>query len=236
MRFDPPPQAGQAAPAGPAAPAAPRVVLADDDVLLREGIASLLSGAGYTVVGQAGDAGTLLSVVRAVRPDLVIADIRMPPTQSAEGIEVARVIRGEFPAIGILLLSAHVELETTIDLLNSGDKIGYLLKTRILKVADLTDALDRIAAGDAVIDPVLVKELFAKQRRIDPLAVLTSREQEVLALVAEGRSNSGIAHRLWISEGAVEKHVRSILSKLQLPATDDDHRRVLAVLTFLDAR
>lgn len=236
MRFDPPSQASQATPAGPAAPAVRRVVLADDDVLLREGIASLLSGAGYTVVGQAGDAGTLLSVVRAVRPDLVIADIRMPPTQSAEGIEVARVIRGEFPAIGILLLSAHVELETTIDLLNSGDKIGYLLKTRILKVADLTDALDRIAAGDAVIDPVLVKELFAKQRRIDPLAVLTSREQEVLALVAEGRSNSGIAHRLWISEGAVEKHVRSILSKLQLPATDDDHRRVLAVLTFLDAR
>ena len=236
MRFDPPSQASQATPAGPAAPAVRRVVLADDDVLLREGIASLLSGAGYTVVGQAGDAGTLLSVVRAERPDLVIADIRMPPTQSAEGIEVARVIRGEFPAIGILLLSAHVELETTIDLLNSGDKIGYLLKTRILKVADLTDALDRIAAGDAVIDPVLVKELFAKQRRIDPLAVLTSREQEVLALVAEGRSNSGIAHRLWISEGAVEKHVRSILSKLQLPATDDDHRRVLAVLTFLDAR
>jgi DNA-binding NarL/FixJ family response regulator len=236
MPSDPPSQAGQATPAGPAFPAARRVVLAHDDVLLREGIASLLTGAGYTVVGQAGDAGTLLGVVRAARPDLVIADIRMPPTQSAEGIEVARVIRGEFPAIGILLLSAHVELETTIDLLNSGDKIGYLLKTRILKVADLTDALDRIAAGDAVIDPVLVRELFAKQRRTDPLTVLSSREREVLALVAEGRSNSGIAHRLWISEGAVEKHVRSILSKLQLPATGEDHRRVLAVLTFLDAR
>jgi serine/threonine-protein kinase PknK len=210
--------------------------VADDDVLLREGIASLLSGAGYTVAGQAGDAPTLLDTVRATRPDLVIADIRMPPTQTAEGIEVAQVIRSEFPAVGILLLSAHVELETTIDLLNSGDRIGYLLKTRILKVADLTDALTRIAAGDSVIDPVVVKELFAKQRRTDPLAVLSGREREVLALVAEGRSNSGIAHRLWISEGAVEKHVRSILSKLQLPATDEDHRRVLAVLTFLDAR
>jgi len=213
-----------------------RVVVADDDVLLREGIARLLGDAGYTVVGQASDAPTLLATVRSAQPDLVIADIRMPPTQTAEGIEVAQVIRGEFPAIGILLLSAHVELETTIELLNSGDRIGYLLKTRILKVADLTEALDRIAAGGSVIDPVLVKALFARQRRTDPLTVLTGREREVLALVAEGRSNSGIAHRLWIREGAVEKHVRSILSKLQLPATDEDHRRVLAVLTFLDAR
>jgi DNA-binding NarL/FixJ family response regulator len=225
---------GSLADAGSSAPY--RVVVADDDVLLREGIASLLSDAGYTVVGRASDARTLLGTVRGALPDLVIADIRMPPTQTAEGIEVARVIRDEFPEIGILLLSAHVELETTIDLLNSGDRIGYLLKTRILKVADLTDALDRIAAGGSVIDPAVVRELFAKQRRTDPLAVLTDREREVLALVAEGRSNNGIAHRLWISEGAVEKHVRSILSKLQLPATDEDHRRVLAVLTFLDAR
>jgi DNA-binding NarL/FixJ family response regulator len=213
-----------------------RVVVADDDVLLREGIASLLGSAGYQVIGKAGDAQTLIDAVRSGQPDLVIADIRMPPTHTAEGIDVARGIRAEFPRIGILLLSAHMELETTIDLLESGERVGYLLKNRILKVDDLTDALDRIALGDVVIDPVLVRELLAKQRRADPLAVLTDREREVLALVAEGRSNSGIAHRLWISEGAVEKHVRSILSKLQLPATDDDHRRVLAVLTFLDAR
>jgi len=213
-----------------------RVVVADDDVLLREGIASLLGSAGYQIAGTAGDGQTLLDVVRSALPDLVIADIRMPPTHTAEGIEVARTIRGEFPSIGILLLSAHVELETTIDLLESGERIGYLLKNRILKVEDLTEALDRIADGDVVIDPMLVKELLAKQRRSDPLAVLTDREREVLALVAEGRSNSGIGHQLWISEGAVEKHVRSILSKLRLPATEDDHRRVLAVLTFLDAR
>lgn len=213
-----------------------RVAVADDDVLLREGIASLLASVGYEVIGRAGDAQTLIEAVRSGQPDLVIADIRMPPTQTAEGIDVARAIRAEFPQIGILLLSAHVELETTIDLLESGERIGYLLKHRILKVDDLTDALDRIALGDAVIDPALVRELLAKQRRADPLETLTEREREVLGLVAEGRSNSGIAHRLRISEGAVEKHVRSILAKLELPATEDDHRRVLAVLTFLDAR
>jgi serine/threonine-protein kinase PknK len=213
-----------------------RVVVADDDVLLREGVASLLSEAGYDVIDRVGDARALTEAVRAGQPDLVIADIRMPPTHTSEGIDVARAIRGEFPQIGILLLSAHVELETAIDFLQSGERIGYLLKNRILKVADLVEALERIALGGAVIDPVLVKELLSQQRRTDPLAGLTSREREVLALVAEGRSNSGIAHRLWISEGAVEKHVRSILAKLQLPATDDDHRRVLAVLLFLDAR
>jgi DNA-binding NarL/FixJ family response regulator len=211
-----------------------RVVVADDDVLLREGIASLLGEAGYEVIERAGDAGTLMDAVRAGRPDLVIVDIRMPPTQTFEGIDVARTIRTEFPQIGILLLSAHVELETAIDFLRSGERIGYLLKSRIMKVEDLVDALERIAAGGAVIEPVLVQELLAQQRRIDPLAVLSAREREVLALVAEGRSNSGIAHRLFISEGAVEKHVRSILAKLQLPATDEDHRRVLAVLMYLD--
>lgn len=213
-----------------------RVVVADDDVLLREGVASLLGEAGYEVIDRVGDAGALIDAVRAGKPDLVVADIRMPPTNTYEGIDVARAIRAEFPRIGVLLLSAHVELETAIDFLQGGERIGYLLKNRILEVADLVDALERIALGGAVIDPVLVRELLAQQRRTDPLAVLTSREREVLALVAEGRSNSGIAHRLFISEGAVEKHVRSILAKLQLPATDDDHRRVLAVLLFLDAR
>jgi DNA-binding NarL/FixJ family response regulator len=213
-----------------------RVVVADDDVLLREGICSLLGEAGYDVIGRVGDAGTLVDTVRAGRPDLVVADIRMPPTNTYEGIDVARVIRSEFPQTGVLLLSAHVELETAIDFLRGGERIGYLLKGRIMKVADLVDALERIALGGTVIDPVLVTELLAQQHRNDPLAVLTGREREVLALVAEGRSNGGIAHRLWISEGAVEKHVRSILAKLQLPATDDDHRRVLAVLMFLDAR
>jgi DNA-binding NarL/FixJ family response regulator len=213
-----------------------RVVVADDDVLLREGICSLLGEAGYDVIGRVGDAETLVDAVRAGRPDLVVADIRMPPTNTYEGIDVARVIRSEFPQTGVLLLSAHVELETAIDFLRGGERIGYLLKGRIMKVADLVDALERIALGGTVIDPVLVTELLAQQHRNDPLAVLTEREREVLALVAEGRSNSGIAHRLWISEGAVEKHVRSILAKLRLPATDEDHRRVLAVLMFLDAR
>jgi DNA-binding NarL/FixJ family response regulator len=209
--------------------------VADDDVLLREGIASLLRERGYDVIDRARDGRTLVDAVRAGRPDLVIIDIRMPPTHTSEGIDVARSIRAEFPDIGILLLSAHIELETAIDLLQTGERFGYLLKNRIMRVEDLVDALERIALGGAVVDPVLVQELLAQQRRTGPLDVLTAREREVLALVAEGRSNNGIAHRLFISEGAVEKHVRSILTKLRLPASDEDHRRVLAVLTFLDS-
>jgi DNA-binding NarL/FixJ family response regulator len=209
--------------------------VADDDVLLREGIASLLRESGYDVIDRARDGRTLVDAVRAGRPDLVIIDIRMPPTHTSEGIDVARSIRAEFPDIGILLLSAHIELETAIDLLQTGERFGYLLKNRIMRVEDLVDALERIALGGAVVDPVLVQELLAQQRRTGPLDVLTAREREVLALVAEGRSNNGIAHRLFISEGAVEKHVRSILTKLRLPASDEDHRRVLAVLTFLDS-
>jgi DNA-binding NarL/FixJ family response regulator len=213
-----------------------RVALAEDDVLLREGIASLLGGAGYEVVGQAGDAKALDEVVRKNAPNLVVIDIRMPPTHTAEGLEAARAIRAEFPEIGILLLSAHVEVETAVDLLEEGERIGYLLKSRVMKAADFLDAVERIASGGSVVDPSLVKALVGAGRRDDPLAELTPRESEVLALMAEGRSNNGIAHRLYITEGAVEKHVRSILMKLHLPTTEDDHRRVLAVVTYLEAR
>jgi DNA-binding NarL/FixJ family response regulator len=163
-------------------------------------------------------------------------DIRMPPSHTTEGLEAANAIRAEFPEIGILLLSAHVELETAVDLLNSGEGIGYLLKRRVRKIEDFVDALERIAAGGSVVDPALVQELVVQRRQDDPLAELTPRERDVLALMAEGRSNSGIAHRLWISESAVEKNVKSILAKLGLRAADDDHRRVLAVLAFLGAR
>ena len=216
--------------------AALRVVVADDDVLIRAGMASVLREDGYQVVGVAANPTDLLNLVRAERPDLAIVDIRMPPTHTWEGIEVARVIRAELPEVGILLLSAHVEVETAMDLLSSGDRIGYLLKGRISQITEVPDALERIARGDSVIDPALVTELFARRRRSDPLAELTGREMEVLALVAEGRSNAGIAAKLWITEGAVEKHVRNILAKLQLPAGHQDHRRVLAVLKFLDKR
>jgi DNA-binding NarL/FixJ family response regulator len=213
-----------------------RVVLADDDVLLREGIASLLGGAGFEVVGQAGDAKELEDLVREQGPELAVVDIRMPPTHTMEGLEAARAIRAESPEIGILLLSAHVEVETAMDLLEDGERIGYLLKSRVINAGDFVDALERIARGGSVVDPALVQELVAQRRRDDPLEDLTPREREVLALMAEGRSNSGIAQRLWVTEGAVEKHVRSILAKLNLPVTEDDHRRVLAVVTFLEAR
>jgi DNA-binding NarL/FixJ family response regulator len=213
-----------------------RVALAEDDVLLREGIASLLAGAGYEVVGQAGDAKTLDRVVQENAPDLVVIDIRMPPTHTDEGLQAARAIRAELPRIGILLLSAHVDVETAMDLLKDGEGVGYLLKSRVKNVEDFLDALERVRGGGCVVDPALVHELIAYQRRDDPLAELTPREREVLALMAEGRSNAGIAHRLWVTEGAVEKHVRSILMKLNLPATADDHRRVMAVVAYLEAR
>jgi DNA-binding NarL/FixJ family response regulator len=213
-----------------------RVVLAEDDVLLREGLASLLQRSGFQVVGQAADGPRLLGLVRSLAPELVVVDIRMPPTQTTEGLEAAREIRGEFPEIGILVLSAHADVEHAMGLLASGRGIGYLLKSRISDVSEFIDTLERIAKGGSVVDPALVQELVAAHRRDDPLGLLSAREREVLALMAEGRSNAGVARRLWISEGTVEKHVNSILAKLGLPETDDDHRRVLAVLTFLKAR
>ncbi len=213
-----------------------RVVLADDDVLLREGLASLLERSGFQVVGQAGNASELIDLVREHRPELVLVDIRMPPSHSSEGIDAARQIQEEFPDTAILVLSAHVDVEHAMDLVATGQRRGYLLKSRVTDVEDFIQTLDRIVAGGSVVDPALVQELVAARRHNDPLDELTAREREVLALMAEGRSNAGIARVLVVTEGTVEKHVHSILAKLPLPETDDDHRRVLAVLAFLDSR
>ena len=210
-----------------------RVVVADDDVLLREGLASLLERSDFQVVGQAGDADQLLVLVREHEPELVIVDIRMPPTQSTEGLEAAQTIREEFPEIGILVLSAHVEVDEATELLATGDRIGYLLKGRVLDVDEFMKSVQRISEGGSVVDPGLVQTLLRVRREEDPLSALTAREREVLALMAEGRSNAGIARELWLAEGTVEKHVRHILAKLRLPETKDDHRRVLAVVAFL---
>jgi DNA-binding NarL/FixJ family response regulator len=215
---------------------ATRVVVADDDVLLREGLASLLERSSFEVVGQAGDARELIRLVGEQTPDLVLVDIRMPPTHSTEGLEAARAIREEFPDIGILVLSAFVEVEHAMELLASGHRSGYLLKSRVTDVDEFLDTLGRIARGGSVVDPALVQELVAARRVDDPLEELTPREREVLELMAEGRSNSGIARRLWVTEGTVEKHVHSILATLRLPETNDDHRRVLAVVAFLEGR
>jgi serine/threonine-protein kinase PknK len=213
-----------------------RVVLAEDDVLLREGMASLLDRSGFDVVGQASDAVQLHAIVRDQNPELVVTDIRMPPTHTTEGLDAARAIREDLPGVGILVLSAHVDVEHAMELLATGRSVGYLLKSRVTDVADFVDTLGRIAKGASVVDPALVQELVSARRRNDPLAVLSARERDVLALMAEGRSNAGIAQRIWVTEGTVEKHVRSILSKLDLPETGDGHRRVLAVVAFLEAR
>jgi DNA-binding NarL/FixJ family response regulator len=213
-----------------------RIVLADDDTLLREGIASLLERSGFEVVGQADDAPRLLDLVREHRPDLAIIDIRMPPGYLTEGIEAAREIREQFSATGILVLSAHAEVEQAMELLAVGEGVGYLLKSRVTDVAEFAQTVGRIAAGGSAVDPALVQELVAARRRDDTFHQLTDREREVLALMAEGRSNAGIAHELWITEGTVEKHVRSILARMQLPETGKDHRRVLAVLAYLESR
>jgi DNA-binding NarL/FixJ family response regulator len=213
-----------------------QVVLADDDVLLREGLASLLERSGFEVVGQCGSESELIALVREHRPGLAVVDIRMPPTHTTEGLDAARVIREEFPDVAVLVLSAHVEVEHAMDIIGSGERTGYLLKSRVTDVDDFIETLQRIVKGASVIDPAVVQELVAAQRVDDPLEELTTREREVLALMAEGRSNAGIAKRLWVTEGTVEKHVRSILMKLPLSGTEDDHRRVLAVISFLDAR
>jgi DNA-binding NarL/FixJ family response regulator len=213
-----------------------RVVVAEDDVLMREGLASLLEDGGYEVVGQAGDGAQLTRLVGEHRPDLAVVDIRMPPDHRTEGLDAARVIREQFPETSILILSAHVEVAHAMTLLARGRGSGYLLKSRIADLEEFLDAVSRVRRGGSVVDPALVQELVASgDSTDDPLKELTRREREVLALMAEGRSNSGIGRRLWITEGTVEKHVHSVMVKLRLPETDDDHRRVLAAITFLDA-
>ena len=213
-----------------------RVVVADDDVLLREGVAGLLERAGFEIAGQAGDAAEVLRVVRDEQPDLVIVDIRMPPGHDTDGLDAARVIRQELPEVGILVLSAHAEVDEAMELLATGRAVGYVLKSRVSKLEDFIETVDRVINGGSVLDPAIVQELVNVRHREDRLERLTDREREVLALMAEGASNAGIAKRLWVTEGTVEKHVRSILAKLRLPEAPDDHRRVLAVLTFLDSR
>jgi DNA-binding NarL/FixJ family response regulator len=212
------------------------VVVADDDVLLREGLASVLERSGFEVVGQAGDGNQLLSLVRSLVPDVAVIDIRMPPTHTSEGLDAAKVLREELPDLGIVVLSAYIDVEHATNLIGAGEGVGYLLKSRVIDLDEFVESLDRIMKGGSVIDPDVVQELVTTRRADDPLASLTEREEEVLALMAEGRSNVGIANRLWVTEGTVEKHVGSILTKLDLYAEEDDHRRVLAVLAFLDSR
>jgi DNA-binding NarL/FixJ family response regulator len=214
----------------------PRVVLAEDDVLLREGLASLLDRSGYEVVGQAGDGTRLLALARETGPDLVVADIRMPPSHTTEGLEAARVIRQELPDTAILVLSAYAEVQHAMELLARGDGICYQLKSRVADVEEFLDAVQRVTRGGSVVDPALVRELVTARRRQDPLAALSAREREVLALMAEGRSNAGISRQLFVTGGTVEKHISSILTKLNVQEADEDHRRVLAVITFLKAR
>jgi DNA-binding NarL/FixJ family response regulator len=213
-----------------------RVVLADDDVLLREGIASLLGRHGFSVVGQGGDASDLVDLVRVEQPDLAIIDIRMPPTRTTEGLDAARIIRTEFPKVGIVVLSAHVEIEQATDLIAQGERSAYLLKSRVSDVDEFIETLERVVNGGTFVDPALVQELVSARHVHDPLDALSPREREVLALMAEGRSNAGIGHRLFVSEGTVEKHIRSILMKLDLAEGVEDHRRVLAVLAYLEER
>ena len=211
-----------------------RVVLADDTVLLREGVARILDEAGFEVVGQAGNADELMLKVRSYSPDVAIVDIRMPPTHTDEGLRAAQEIREKHPSVGVLVLSQYVEAAYAMELLaESAEGVGYLLKDRVSDVNEFADAVRRVGEGGSALDPTIVSQLVGRRRRDDPIDQLTPREREVLGLMAEGRSNSGIAEQLVVTERAVEKHVTSIFSKLRLPAAAEDHRRVLAVLAYL---
>jgi DNA-binding NarL/FixJ family response regulator len=212
-----------------------RVVVADDSTLLREGVVRLLEESGMEVVGQAGDGEELLRKVRAHRPDVAVVDVRMPPTHTDEGLRAAREIRAELPETGVLVLSQYIEVAYARELLaESAEGLGYLLKDRVADVAALADAVRRVGAGGSALDPEVVSQMLGRSRRDDPLDELTPREREVLALMAEGRTNAAIAAELVVTDRAVEKHVTNIFSKLDLPASSEDHRRVLAVLRFLD--
>jgi len=211
-----------------------RIVVADDSVLLREGVVRLLEEAGFEVVGQAGDGEELMRKARAHKPDVAIIDIRMPPTHTDEGLRAARAIREELPDTGVLVLSQYVEEEYALELLgDDAAGVGYLLKDRVSDLERFADAVRRVAEGGSALDPEVVSQMLGRRRIEDPLAELTPREREVLGLMAEGRSNQAIAAALVISERAVEKHVTSIFAKLNLPPAAEDHRRVLAVLAFL---
>jgi DNA-binding NarL/FixJ family response regulator len=213
-----------------------RVVIADDSVLLREGIARLLEDAGFTVVAKVDDATALLKAMEQHTPDVAVVDVRMPPTFSDEGLRAALVIRKQWPDVAVLVLSQYVEERYASELL-AGDTegVGYLLKDRVADVDEFVEALHRVAAGGTALDPEVVTQLLARSRRVDPLATLTARERDVLKLMAEGRSNGAIAEALVVSVGAVEKHVANIFLKLSLSLDDQDHRRVLAVLQFLES-
>jgi len=212
-----------------------RVVVADDSTLLREGLVRLLEEGGLEVVGQAADGEELLRKVRAHKPDVAIVDVRMPPTHTDEGLRAAREIRAELPDVSVLVLSQYVEVAYARELLaESAEGLGYLLKDRVADVGALTDAVRRVGAGGSALDPEVVSQMLGRRRDDDPLEQLTPREREVLGLMAEGRSNGAIAAELVVSDRAVEKHVTGIFSKLELGASSEDHRRVLAVLHFLD--
>ena len=211
-----------------------RVVIAEDSGLLRQGLVRLLGDAGFEVVAQVGDGPGLVDAVDRHRPDVCVVDVRMPPTHRDEGLRAALEARSLVPGLPVVILSQYVEERYAGELLESGpDGVGYLLKDRVADVGDFVDALRRVAAGGTVLDPEVVAQLLARRRRDDPLETLTPREREVLGLMAEGRSNAHIARSLVVTEGAVEKHVRNIFGKLGLPASDSNHRRVLAVLAYL---
>jgi DNA-binding NarL/FixJ family response regulator len=213
-----------------------RVVIAEDAVLLREGLAGLLEDAGHEVVGRAGEADTLLALVGEHAPDLAVVDVRMPPGYDDEGTRAAAEIRRAHPDTAVLVLSQHVETRHIVELVAAGGGFGYLLKDRVLEVDDFLDAARRVAGGGSALDPQVVATLIGAPRAVSALDELSPREREVLELMAEGRTNAGIARRLWLTEKTVETHVRAILMKLGLPVNDDDHRRVLAVLTYLEGQ